>query len=103
MVKKWSRKVVDEDDEDLYDDEFEDDYDEDEDDEDERHIAPRRPARRHNPTFLASLGSDDDVDEDELDDLLTKVRAGKYVPKKSDHYTLHVAYNNLKNRNRPEV
>jgi len=100
MVKKWRRKAIDDDD-DLLDEDF--DLDDDDDDDEGNYIAPRAHTRRYNPDVLSSLSDHEEIDEDELDEMLAKVRAGEYVPKKRDHWTLHVAYNALKSRNRPEI
>jgi len=80
------------------------------DDDDEDSGLYRRPpieARQYDPEVIANLGGydyDDDDDDDEdpsvVEELLAKIRKGKYKPKKKDHWSLHVAYNLIQSRGR---
>jgi len=96
MAKMWKRAS-------LRDN---DDDDDDDDDVEEKGTAERyrRPyiaARQYDPSIIESLpGYDDDDGEDSaaVDGLLKKIRAGKYKPKKRDHWSLHVAYNLIQSR-----
>ena len=98
-----------EDDDDDDDDDFEDDFDvddededeedddEEEDEEDEAEWSPpsRRPAFR----WSRSFGYDDE--EEELTErMAAAIRAGKYVPRRSDPWTAHILYNALKDTGR---
>lgn len=87
-MKKWKRRNVDDDDE-----------DDDEDEEEEhRYVRPRRSF-----SSLTYLYDDEDEEEggdERWNELEKKIRAGKYKPRRSDPWTLHVLYNNLKELNR---
>ena len=93
MAKMWRRRLVEDDDE-----------EEDNDDEEieERYRRPRIEARRFDPDILEDFMGDyeDDYEDSRVDELLAKVKKGKYVPKASDHWSLHVAYNLIQNRGR---
>lgn len=94
MAKMWRRRLR------------EDDEDEDEDDEEEeeaegRYRRPQIEARHYDPGVIEGLmhfDEDDGVDSSHVDDLLDRVRNGKYRPKRKDHWSVHVAYNLIKSR-----
>ena len=67
----------------------------------ERYRRPKVEASHYDRDLLEDFGEDDD-DEDSsaVDELLERVKKGKYKPKKSDHWTLHVAYSLIQNRGR---
>lgn len=92
MAKMWRRTLI------------EDDDDEDEYvyDRLERYKRPTIEARHYNQDILDEF-TDYEEDEEEsakIEELLDKVRRGKYKPKYNDHWSLHVAYNLIQNRGR---
>lgn len=108
-MRKWSRRKVEEDDEDISEAEMarrrrkyfaQKRAEEEEDDDEEEDVWFRR--RRSFSDLVETLNNDyeeqEQIDETQWCDLEQKIRAGKYKPKHSDHYTLHVLYNNLKQR-----
>jgi hypothetical protein len=94
MAKMWRRTLRDDDD---------DDDDEDE-AEEGRYRRPRIEARQYDPSIIENLAGydddDDDADPAAVDELLAKIRKGKYKPKRHDHWSLHVAYNLIQTRGR---
>ena len=92
MAKMWRRTLRDDDD------------DDDDDVEEGRYHRPSIEARQYDPEIIENLAGYDDDDDDEdsavVDELLAKVRKGKYKPKKRDHWSLHVAYNLIQTRGR---
>jgi len=93
MAKMWRRTLRDNDDDD----------DDDDDGSPEMYRRPRIEARQYDPDVLERFsGYEDDDDDSEdpsvVDELLAKIRKGKYKPKRRDHWSLHVAYNLIQNR-----
>ncbi len=91
MAKMWKRATL----------RDRDDDDDDDDVEDDVYRRPRIEARQYDPDILERFsGYEDDDTEDPsvVDELLAKIRKGKYRPKKRDHWSLHVAYNLIQNR-----
>lgn len=94
MAKMWRRTLR------------EPDEDEDEDDDVYERGRYRRPvieARHYDRSVLdefADYEDDDEEDRAHVDELLEKVKKGKYKPKPGDHWTLHVAYSLIENRGR---
>lgn len=103
-MKKW-RRPFDEDDDDgegfsyLLDDDDDDDVGGD-----AGGSSKKRKRRRSYPaarplrvTRFDGLDDDDDDEEEEgFEELEAKIRQGKYKPKKSDPWTAHILYQNLK-------
>ena len=89
MAKMWKRATL------------RDDV-EDDDDDDDVYRRPRIEARQYDPDILERFSeyenSDDDEDSAVVDELLAKIRKGKYTPKKRDHWSLHVAYSLIQSR-----
>lgn len=95
MAKMWRRAT-------LRDD---DDDDKDDDDDDDVYRRPRIEARQYDPDILERFSgyvddNDEIADPSVVDNLLAKIRKGKYRPKKRDHWSLHVAYNLIQSRGR---
>ncbi len=92
MAKMWKRTLRDDDD------------DDDEDEDSGVYRRPRIEARQYDPGIIANFGGYDDDDDGEdpsvVDELLAKIRKGRYRPKKRDHWSLHVAYNLIQSRGR---
>lgn len=90
MAREWKRMLRDDDDDEV---EVEDDV---------RYRRPRIEARQYDPSIIESFSgwgdSDDADDSDVVDELLAKIRKGKYKPKTRDHWSLHVAYNLIQTR-----
>jgi len=92
MAKMWRRR--------LREDDEEDDDDDEEEVNEGRYRRPKIEARHYDPEIIENLSffDDDDEDSSHVDELLDRVREGKYRPKRSDHWSVHVAYNLMKNR-----
>ena len=93
MAKMWKRATL------------RDDDDDDDDVEDDVNRRPRIEARQYDPDVLERFSgyeddNDDGADPSVVDELLAKIRKGKYKPKRRDHWSLHVAYNLIQTRGR---
>ena len=92
MAREWKRTLLRDDDDD--DVEVEDVV---------QYRRPRIEARQYDPDIIESLSGWSDDDEDDsavVDELLAKIRQGKYKPKTRDHWSLHVAYSLIQNRSK---
>ena len=84
--------------------------DDDEEEEDEEYVYDpstryRRPIieARHYDQGILDEFSDYEEDKEEtaeIEELLDRVRRGKYKPRRGDHWSIHVAYNLIQNRGR---
>lgn len=96
-MRRWRKKSEDDEDDVLTFDNIDDD------EEDEkprrRYKIPKSPIR----TRFSSTDDDEDLEEGASEDedgsfenLEPLIRAGKYKPKPSDHYTVHLLYQTLR-------
>ena len=93
MAKMWKRTLIEDDNDD--DDEYV--YDRS-----DRYRRPLIEARHYDRDILDEF-SDYEEDQEEsakVEELLDKVRRGKYKPKHGDHWSVHVAYSLIQNRGR---
>jgi len=104
-MKNWRRPFGDDDEDEGFSYLLDDDGDDGDDDDEGSSKKKKRKRRRSYPaprplrvTRFDGLDDDDDGDDDEesFELLEAKIRTGKYKPKKSDPWTAHILYQNLK-------